>query len=83
MKFLSLSVMRYSGLINYWINEFIQMKFGNLYLRDHSVENEDSADLSLAQMLYLFEAYYRGIIACIILIVFELSVSLIKKYQTH
>ena len=59
------------------------MKFGNLYLRDHSVENEDSADLSLAQMLYLFEVYYRGIIACIILIVFELSVSLIKKYQTH
>ena len=59
------------------------MKFGNLYLRDHSAEKDDSADLSLEQILYLFEAYYHGIISCVILIILELSISLFKKYQTH
>ena len=73
--------MRNSGLIDYWINHFIKVKFGQHYLRDHSSHSQfpqDNTDnLTLNHMFYSFKAHFNGILLCITLFAVEMSFSLI------
>ena len=68
----SISKIINSGLINFWINQFNLKKFKNHVKQDHFNQKDLFEELILAQLFYVFEAYYFGIIICFITFLLEI-----------